>query len=313
MSTLASIRPRTWYKLLGGAYAFVETRALPASRELALPERVFAWVYQITPGKVHKSQATLDAATMASAELTDPRYVPERVMKKHNDSASWGLPASMQPRKLNPLARAPKGAAKKNPRGGKITFGKMEGPSDQRECDIFVNGECVGAITSNKQINYRPSKHLDFAVVEVVIFAQDEEASFGAPKYNATTALSAAKAWAKAKLAPKKNPSLALHVPARTLRAASSYGYASIGRELGSELVRDLAYWSAGAGATAKLYPVLKAAGQPRKLPVDRVVPEGAYLAVEHVYEGFIQPHVIASALPYVRREVDHYFNLGGY
>lgn len=82
-----------------------------------------------------------------------------------------------------------------------VTFSKFQGPSDERECDILVNGERVGNICTRKQINYRPAKHIDFSVVEVVIYAQDEEATFAAPKYDATTALAAAKTWARAALA----------------------------------------------------------------------------------------------------------------
>ena len=82
-----------------------------------------------------------------------------------------------------------------------ITFSKFQGPADERECDILVNGERVGHICTRKQINYRPAKQIDFSVVEVVIYAQDEEATFEAPKYDATTALAAAKAWVKAQCA----------------------------------------------------------------------------------------------------------------
>ena len=82
-----------------------------------------------------------------------------------------------------------------------VTFSKLQGPSDDRESDIIVNGVTVGYIRSSKTINYRPAKHVDFAMVEVVIFAQDEEATFPAPQYDATTALAAAKTWARAALA----------------------------------------------------------------------------------------------------------------
>ena len=79
-----------------------------------------------------------------------------------------------------------------------ITFSKLSGPSDERECDIVVNGERVGHIVSRKYINYRPAKHIDFSLVEVVIYAQDEEAVVAAPTYDATSALAAAKMWARA-------------------------------------------------------------------------------------------------------------------
>lgn len=109
----------------------------------------------------------------------------------------------------------------------------------------------------------------------------------------------------------KRNPAthVALRVPSRVIRSPSAHGYASIGKQLGATLVRDLAYWSAGAGATAKLWPVLKAAGQPHKLPASEV-PMGDFRAVEIVYENFVRPHLHPSAEGFVRGELGHYFNL---
>lgn len=110
----------------------------------------------------------------------------------------------------------------------------------------------------------------------------------------------------------RKNPAtqVPLHVPSRVIRSPSAHGYAFIGKQLGATLVRDLAYWSAGAGATAKLWPVLKAAGQPHKLPASEV-PMGDFRAVEIVYENFVRPHLHPSAEGFVRGELRHYFNLG--
>lgn len=113
----------------------------------------------------------------------------------------------------------------------------------------------------------------------------------------------------KAKAAPRPNPGLKLRVPTRVVRSPAAHGYASIGKQLGATLVRDLAYWSAGHGATAKLWPVLKAARQPHRLPAKDV--PGTFRAVEVVYENFIRPHLHPGAEGFVRGELRHYFNLG--
>lgn len=112
----------------------------------------------------------------------------------------------------------------------------------------------------------------------------------------------------KAEAVPRLNPGLTLHVPTRVTRSPAAHGYASIGKQLGATLVRDLAYWSTGAGATAKLWPVLKAAGQPRRLPAKDV--PGTFRAVEIVYANFIQPHLHPGAEGAVRSDLRHYFDL---
>lgn len=100
---------------------------------------------------------------------------------------------------------------------------------------------------------------------------------------------------------PVSNPTGKIKVR-RDLTAASML--TNINKARAVELVRDLAAWSAGMGATAKLYPFVKAARQPRKLSLERAQAEGDYLAVEMVYP-FIQQQLKPSAEAHARAELD--------
>lgn len=81
-----------------------------------------------------------------------------------------------------------------------VTFSKMTGSSDEKTCDIIVDGRCVGHIDSRKCINFQPAKSIDFDAVEVTLWKIDEQAIFGADEYDAASALRAAKSWVKARL-----------------------------------------------------------------------------------------------------------------
>jgi len=82
-----------------------------------------------------------------------------------------------------------------------VTFSKLTGPSDEKTCDILVDGKCVGYIESRKCIHFRPAKEIDFDVVEVTLWKSDEQPRFDADQYDAASALRAAKSWVKARFA----------------------------------------------------------------------------------------------------------------
>lgn len=100
---------------------------------------------------------------------------------------------------------------------------------------------------------------------------------------------------------PVANPAGRIKVR-RDLTAASML--TNINEALAVELVRDLAAWSAGMGATANLYPFVKAARMPRKLSLGRAQAEGDYLAVEMVYP-FIQQHLKPQAEEVAQAELE--------
>lgn len=86
----------------------------------------------------------------------------------------------------------------------RVTFGRMEGPADDKEIPINLGGECVGYLTICKEICFDPAKRLVFTGVRAVLWEVEEEPFFSADDHgrDSRETVSAAKAWVKAKLAP---------------------------------------------------------------------------------------------------------------
>ncbi len=85
-----------------------------------------------------------------------------------------------------------------------ITFGRQEGPADDKEIPINLGGECVGCLTICKEIRFDPAKRLVFTGVRAVLWEIEEEPFFSADDHDRDPrrTVAAAKAWVKAKLAP---------------------------------------------------------------------------------------------------------------
>lgn len=90
----------------------------------------------------------------------------------------------------------------------RVTFGRMEGPADDKEIPIYLNdkysGETqVGYLTICKEIRFDPAKRLVFTGVRAVLWEVEEEPFFASKDRHGRDSretVSAAKAWVKAKL-----------------------------------------------------------------------------------------------------------------